>query len=286
MQPQGRPLHRPDRYMKEARAASKATQKSTWYRAGGYSTVLFVPPTPGSSLANQIKTMEENTRQRRDWSFRVVELGGRSLKTQLQTPNPGKPASCGAGDCLPCLSNNLGSCGKTNICYKISCTWCLQGIQDPPTPGSQVQDQQPQHQVYIGESSRSMRVRSSGHVRLFLKKDKSSPLWKHSTLFHRGSLDLGMFNMKMATSHRDPLSRQVTEGVLIKNCQETLMNSRAEYKQPRVNRIRVERTLGEVDPPPQLQVQPRQTQGLGPQQQGPTQRVTRARGGGRTPPPT
>ena len=258
-QPDGRPLHRPDTWQQERRAVSKASNKTSWYRAGGYSSVLFVPPTPGSTLSNMIKKMELQTRERRSWSFRVVELGGRTLKTQLQTLSPAQPTTCGARDCIPCVSGKLGICGRTNVCYQISCLECLQPQQDAVTqqqPGQQPPQQQPQQQpkstphIYIGETSKNLRTRSSGHVYKLLAKDQGSPLWKHATLFHRGRCDINMFTMDIISIHRDPLTRQITEGVFIKNSEHPLMNSRAEYKQPRVTRVTMARNLGEPTPPP------------------------------------
>ena len=292
LQPGGKPLHRPDSYQRERRAEIKIEKKSSWYTKGGFDTVLFVPPTPGSVLASSLKRMQETTRSRRDWGFRVVELGGRSIKSQLQTPDPAKPDSCGGTDCLPCLSGNWGICGRNNVCYKICCEWCKIGkdvtpqVQQQGVRGEAPQPQPSRQQVYIGETSRNLRVRSAGHLRQFLGKDKGSPLWKHSTLFHRGSQDLNMFSMKVVTSHKEPLSRQVTEGVLIKNCKDSILNSKAEYKQPRVTRIRMERTLGEAPQPTQhIPPRPPGQPGVAPQQPGPPQRMTRTRGGGRTPPP-
>ena len=53
--------------------------------------------------------------------------------------------------------------------------------------------------------------------------------------------------MDIVSIHRDPLTRQITEGVLIKTSEHPLMNYQAEYKQARVV---MAHNLGEPPPPP------------------------------------
>ena len=281
LEPGGRPLHRADTWQQECHAQRKTASKTNWYRAGGYESVLFVPPTPGSTLATSIRQMEARTRPRRDFSFRVVELGGVSLKRQLETLNPGQPTHCGSLDCLPCQSGKLGICHQTNVCYQISCTQCHEDIQEQRQQHAHQQQQPPQNlpkpYIYLGETSLNLRTRSSGHVYSLKRKDQSSALWKHSANHHHGKCDPTMFSMQVVTSHREPLSRQITEGVLIKTSQHPLMNSRSEYKQPRVTRVTMARTLGDTPPVPHpVPAQP--NPGSAPTHSQP--RTRRPRGGG------
>ena len=55
------------------------------------------------------------------------------------------------------------------------------------------------------------------------------------------------FDLKVIKSFKDPLSRQVTEAMLIKNHQGELLNSKAEFFQPPIVKIRrdIVRGLGE-----------------------------------------
>ena len=48
------------------------------------------------------------------------------------------------------------------------------------------------------------------------------------------------FGMRVVGLFKDPLSRQVTEAVMIKNHQGTLLNSKAEFHQPSLVRVRQE----------------------------------------------
>ena len=266
-------LHRPDSHMWEQRARAKVHKNINWFKSGGFDTVLFIPPTPGAVLASKIKKMEADTQHRRHWRFKVIELGGTSLKCQLQTLNPGPHNSCEAKDCLLCLTGNFGICGSNNICYSISCEKCEgeepnlnphqhQHQQQQQQQQQQLQTQQLQQQgpVYYGETARNARVRSAGHVSQLLARDNNNALWKHSSLFHSGTCSPTNFPMKIVSRHCDPLSRQIAEGVHIKNSSRPLMNSRAEFRQPRVTRITMARSLGEVNGPTPRQVlgQPQQ----------------------------
>ena len=46
----GRPIIRPRNYQETERRIDKWRKKATWYKSGGYSTVLFFPWTPNSEL--------------------------------------------------------------------------------------------------------------------------------------------------------------------------------------------------------------------------------------------
>ena len=49
----GRPVNRPRKWNEEEREDSKSKKKTSWYCAGGYSTVIFCTYTPNSVLANK-----------------------------------------------------------------------------------------------------------------------------------------------------------------------------------------------------------------------------------------
>ena len=67
-------------------------------------------------------------------------------------------------------------------------------------------------------------------------------MWKHQVERHNGNPV--EFKMNVIKAFKDPLSRQVTEAVLIKNHTGTLMNSKAEFHQPPLVRIRTELMQG------------------------------------------
>ena len=83
------------------------------------------------------------------------------------------------------------------------------------------------------------------HDNKLRRKEESSFMFKHQMERHSG--DQVEFEMKVVRSFKDPLSRQVTEAMLIKNHNGELMNSKAEFYQPPLVRIRSEITQGLED---------------------------------------
>ena len=74
------------------------------------------------------------------------------------------------------------------------------------------------------------------------KKDPNSFMHKHQQEYHNGNDP--DFEMKVLKSFKDPLSRQVTEAILIKNHQGILLNSKSEFYQPPLVRVRQEVETG------------------------------------------
>ena len=68
--------------------------------------------------------------------------------------------------------------------------------------------------------------------------DESSFIYKHQVEKHNSQP--AKFEMKVVKSFKDPLSRQVTEAVMIKNHKGTLLNSKAEFYQPSIIRVQQE----------------------------------------------
>ena len=77
------------------------------------------------------------------------------------------------------------------------------------------------------------------------RKEENSFMYKHQVEKHGGT-DVD-FQMKVVKKFKDPLSRQVTEAVLIKNHRGELLNSKAEFHQPPLVRIRSEIIRGLED---------------------------------------
>ena len=69
-----------------------------------------------------------------------------------------------------------------------------------------------------------------------------APSTKHQAEKHNSQS--AKFEMKVLGSFKDPMSRQITEAVMIKNHQGTLLNSKAEFHQPSIVRVRQEIVRG------------------------------------------
>ena len=96
--------------------------------------------------------------------------------------------------------------------------------------------------TYVGETSRNLYTRALDHERKFEKNKTDSFIHNHQEERHSG--DPPDFEVSVVGSYRDPLSRQVAEGVLITRCKEELLNSKAEFKQPPIVRVRREVNTG------------------------------------------
>ena len=96
-----RPLYRPKDWNIVARRKEKEKNKYNWSTRGGHIAPIFVPPTPGSDLANTLKIIADNEAEA-GVHFKIVETGGLSMRSILQKSNPLQTIGCDNTDCLPC----------------------------------------------------------------------------------------------------------------------------------------------------------------------------------------
>ena len=158
--------------------------------------------------------------------FRVEEKGGRSIQSVLQNTNPSRKPGCSAADCFACSKGKGkgGDCRKSNIGYEI---WCDECEGDNSV-------------MYVGESSRNAYVRGCEHIDRYRNNDKKSPLLKHAQVHHGRRLDVS-FSMRIVGSFRDPLTRQVNEGVRInRSTAEVVLNSKSEWHGPATARLTID----------------------------------------------
>ena len=98
---------------------------------------------------------------------------------------------------------------------------------------------------YTLETAFNVLGRGIEHMKKYERKDENSFIFKHQRDSH--SSQPANFGMRVVGSFKDPLSRQVTEAVMIKNHQGTLLNSKAEFHQPPIVRVRQEVIQGLED---------------------------------------
>ena len=155
--------------------------------------------------------------------FKIVEKGGKTIERRLMTSNPIGDSGCKKDDCPACKTGNSKLCHVCNVCYTIKCKPCADA-------------------VYYGESHRNLYSRGKEHEKKLEKKDEGSFMFRHQVERHDSKPV--EFEMKVVKSFRDPLSRQVTEAILIKNHQGELLNSKSEFHQPSLIRIHSEIVKG------------------------------------------
>ena len=119
-------------------------------------------------------------------------------------------------------TGSCGLCKKSSVVYEIACQLCPE-------------DQQA---VYLGETARNVYTRGKEHQRNYAKREPESFMHKHQQAKHYGAE--ADFKAKVKYSFKDCLSRQVAEGVCICKCEKEVLNTKAEWHQPALWRVRSE----------------------------------------------
>ena len=213
-----KPMYRPRDYQEKERKEQKKKKKKSWYEKGGYKSVIFVPSTPQSTLKKKYEAEINKTRLK----IKVVEQAGTQLKQLLQRSNPFSKHGCEDDDCFHCNSGGKGNCRRNNIKYSIKCNGC--GCSS----------------IYNGETSKNAYTRGNEHEAGYRLHHDGSHMWKHCVIHHNGEEQ--SFTMIIdKTFRKDPLLRQITEAIAIEETkEEDRMNSRAECRQNRVPRLRID----------------------------------------------
>ena len=92
--------------------------------------------------------------------------------------------------------------------------------------------------VYLGETARNLYTRGREHVRNNDKKYSESFINSHQNQQHVGVV--ADCHAEVVSSYRDCLSRQVSEGVHIRRSKDKVLNTKAEWHQPALWRVRNE----------------------------------------------
>ncbi len=216
-----RPIHRNKNWQKDERRKAKENKRKNWATKRGHIAPIFVPATPGGELARRLRKIAD--REKKDGiHFNVMEVGGRTLKAELQRSNPTATPGCRKDDCLPCSNGRGkgGKCHKNNVNYMIECLDCPESRRP----------------VYHGETSKNLYTRSLQHVSNRMQEE--SFMKKHEIEKHEGRK--ARYGAKVTHTNRDCMSRQIREGTMIRRSERPVLNSKAEWFQPPIYRVRNE----------------------------------------------
>ena len=221
-----RPLYRTSNYNKYERAIEKQLKKRTWF--GNKETVLFVQSTPREQLRRQIQLEADKG----GVSLRVVERGGRTLKSMLQKSEVEKLV-CEDSECVICQNEDKGLCSKENIGYTVVCNTCKSEKKDLPVKQNKF--------IMHGESSRTAKVRCKEHNDALMRR-RNSNLWDHCVLEHQGQI--AEFDYKVHRSfNRDSLLRQIEEAKRLETEEGSLLNDKMEFVQPFAIQLKATRMM-------------------------------------------
>ena len=99
-------------------------------------------------------------------------------------------------------------------------------------------DRQRDRTTYIGETSRNLFTRGKEHQQKYDTENQDSFILKHQNEEH--DCQPASFTTKVTGSYRDCLSRQVAEGVAIRRSRNKTLNSKSEWHQPSLWKVRSE----------------------------------------------
>ena len=231
-----KPLHRNRSWNKENRTKDKENKKNNWYKIDKnseksekqFTSILFVPPTPGSELLKDIKKRDEELNKNEKDRIKFVEKGGIKIEKLLTNKNPFKTEKCTDKWC-PLCKGEYGEikidCNTNNAGYRWVCKTCEKNRN--------------QKRVYEGETSRSIRIRTLEHLRGLKNKISSNVLYKHSKMDHIG--ENVEFGLEISGTFNNALTRQANESIRIyKRPDSELLNSKSEFNHPPTARVMLE----------------------------------------------
>ena len=161
-----------------------------------------------------------------NFSVKVVEKGGRSIKSMLQRSDISPVLVCWDEGCPLCLTQGKGACSVEGVVYRIWCVNCERaGI----------------NASMYGETGRTAKVRCSEHRSMLEKKKHSSNLWEHVRDKHENDSEEVQFGYEVISRHPgDALTRQLEEAFKISSHVGISLNDKDEWVRPASIRVRGE----------------------------------------------
>ena len=215
-------------------------------------SVMFVPFTPGSQLAKNLRVNEEHLSKVSNNKIKIVERTGTKLVDLLTRSNPWKGADCERENCLICFTkqrtekNKTQDCHQRNIVYETRCLTCQEKEQDKINDMDLTEHEKRELNKklklfkYIGESSRSTFERGWEHLNDMAQLRTSSHMLKHALTEHEEQ-DMGelKFGMQILRTCKSSFERQIHESVVIQQERKHhhILNSRSEYNRCSLPRI-------------------------------------------------
>ena len=244
-----RPINRAREWQADQRKMDKTKKKNSWYKAGGFSTVIFCPYTPGGELARRWRQIEARGAETRGWRFKVVERAGRQVRSLLcRNPWAGK---CEDPKCFIHTTGGTGNCGRPGCTYKVQCMRCKEhGPDTVPAEEEQGGGRPGQGEVgvpcvalYHGQSGYSGFTRGLDHQKDKEAKRQTNAMVRHNILYHLSrQVD---YQMSVVSLHKEPVGRLLREGVdIVAGNQTILLNSKEEFLQGAVPSTRTQRGFG------------------------------------------
>ena len=214
--------------------------------------VMFVPFTPGSRLAKNLREAEEKLGSLTGYRLKMVEKAGDKLENLLTKSNPWQGMDCGRQMCLLCetklkTEKNLAQdCHTRNLVYETWCMTCMRKDEEEAEKQGngdagkirELKSKIRKH-LYIGETSRRMYEHGLEHQGDVSQLKTSSHMLRHMLEMHRGEERSEIeFGVKVLRFTRSSFERQILESVLIQNSRDHhILNSRSEFNRCAIPRL-------------------------------------------------
>ena len=214
-------------------------------------TVMFIPSTRGGVLLKLMQENEERLAPITQFRIRYLEAGGRKLGEFFST-DLGRGLHCGRQECHCCNTGgeNRPNCKSQSILYESVCELCKDedttsteessNHEGGMKSGKECGKVDSRRGVYYGETSRSLHERSQEHLKDAERFDPASHMIKHWMVDHPAQKELPLFKFSVIRKFKDCLSRQVAEALRIMSTKDRILNSKNEYLDNCIPRIRVD----------------------------------------------
>ena len=176
-------------------------------------TAIFVPQTPGSKLFRLIQGKEDIIAENMDRKVKIVEKPGVPL-AKIFSKSFKMEGGCHRGEICICEGSG-SSCLTKGVVYESVCKTC--------------QNLGKGRYAYIGETARQVGTRAAEHINNLTQFKLDSFMLGHWLDQHPTDAVPPEFKFKIVSKHKDPLSRQIKEAVMISN--QVLLNKRNEFIQ-------------------------------------------------------
>ena len=214
--------------------------------------VMFVPHTPGSTLAKLLRENEEKIAKLTKNKLKIVERAGKKLQDIITKSNPWRGQDCQRENCLICITKTRTEkgqgqdCTRRSLIYETRCLTCeeleIEKIEKMEIDEEEKISRKNKIQLYkyIGETSRSGFERGWEHLSDFAQLKSTSHMLKHTVGVHEGQdLSTVKFGMRIIHHCKSSFERQIKESVLIQAERQDhhLLNSRSEYNRCSLPRL-------------------------------------------------
>ena len=149
--------------------------------------------------------------------LKVIERVDDSIRQKLQWSNPFKRTECGKDSCLVCERETSVDCRTRGCVYEMLCAEC--------------------RRKYRGQTGHCIQKRTKQHFDGWRRGGETSPLHRHSQLFHEGkTFPVSIKVLKKC--YGDQTGRRIAEAVLIdKLSSDETMNGRNEWTYIKLNKL-------------------------------------------------